>query len=345
MRNILRTRDKLAGLVFLLSFIIPFGISTNEHDQDSLWDPSLNSFPNYIEVMEKSDLMYKIEPDTNFVDFADTSQTEILSNWGCQTIESDGTINYGIFAIPDSVVEIFNKAESSFAAQDYDKALIYFDSAWRRDTSLTYILTLIGDTYYRQQKYDLAEDFLKKAIARNFADYDAHWFLADLYYKTGKNDSANIEFITAHLLNRNHVSLKQALKNFRERIGRTWIDLALHPMYKITSDGHNISIMAHPDWIWYACVKAVWHYEPGFAEKQLGQHFDSVYTSVTEEAHALVFNAVTEKKFSDVEKIITDGNLAGLVYYELLAPRYPKIMPLLPKEIFNTVLKYADAYH
>jgi tetratricopeptide (TPR) repeat protein len=47
-------------------------------------------------------------------------------------------------------------------------------------------LDSIGWAYYRLEKYDLAEDYLLRAVSRVSRDATIHDHLGDLYFKTGR---------------------------------------------------------------------------------------------------------------------------------------------------------------
>ncbi len=54
----------------------------------------------------------------------------------------------------------------------------------------------------------------------NFADYNAHWFLADTYEKLGYMDEASREVTVAHLLNVNHKNLQKTIRYYLKKVNR-----------------------------------------------------------------------------------------------------------------------------
>jgi tetratricopeptide (TPR) repeat protein len=147
---------------------------------------------------------------------------------------------------------------------------------YNKDTTYFFALTLIGDCFYNLGDYENAIFYFDKAMARNFIDYDAHWFKADALKNLGDMDGALREITIAHLLNVNHESLNMVLRRYREIIGRPWKEMNFEPWYELEISGDSVFVKADPGWLGYASVKALWKYEPGYAESMIGEDYKSL---------------------------------------------------------------------
>jgi hypothetical protein len=92
-------------------------------------------------------------------------------------------------------------------------------------------------------------------------------------------------------------------------------------------------------------VKAVWKYEPGYAEGIAGPDTASNLITMEEEKEALIAYLAQEHPLPILNTIVEDGFTNEFLYYEEMAPKAPSALVLLPREIFMRVVDYIDKYH
>ena len=218
--------------------------------------------------MEDSKLVYEIKDEFDPKSIIDTPS--VLSN---QLYLKESGEGYSLvtFKLSELAQPIYNDAEEAFHKKDYTKAIELYNKVIQVQPNYYHAFTLIGDAYFSSEKYDSAIVYFKKAINNNFADYNAHWFLADTYNKCYIVDSALKEITIAHLLNVNHENLNKALRYYRNKNNRPWKEWSYVPQYTLSKDGNKVTINTTADWLGYALVKSVWKYEPGYAESMIGK--------------------------------------------------------------------------
>lgn len=295
-----------------------------------------------LKIMNDSKLVYRISDDYQPESAVDTPA--VLSNQMLLEKTDSGYV-LTAYVLSDSAEHYYDKGEEAFRKRDYSAAILYYDTLRMVEPSYYHVLTLIGDVYYLEKQYDSAAAYFEHAIQKNFADYDAHWFLADTYRQLSEPDSALRQITIAYLLNVNHSNLNRAIRIYRERAGHLWVEWDFTPEYSISEHGHTVSVDASPTWIGYAMVKAVWKYEPGYADSMIGTHRQKLVINWPEEKEAVLAYIADSSKGSRIRKIIDDGYFPEFVLFELAAKKHPSIMALLPRKEFFRVLDYVDKFH
>jgi tetratricopeptide (TPR) repeat protein len=242
-------------------------------------------------------------------------------------------------------MRILNKAEVAFQDAQYDQALKLYQSVKASAPKYASIDTYIGDTYFRQGNYEKAQIHFEAAIKRNFIDYQAHWFFADMLWKMNERERAVAEITTAHLLNINHSEIKATLLKYRAALNRPWKDWEFNPQYVLNQDGDKVMISVEKDWLGYALVKALWKYEQGYAKNMVGQDYENLVVCFEEEKEAIVSLLAGTESFRDLKAIVEQGFVDEMIIYEILACKDPGSVLLLPQETFARLVDYANRYH
>lgn len=295
-----------------------------------------------LQIMNDSKLVYQISADYHAEAAADTPL--VLSNQ-MLLVKTDTGYILTAYVLSDPARRLRDRGEDAFARLDFPAAIRSYDSLMSLDPTYYFALTLIGDSYYREGRYDTAVVYFRKAIQNNFADYDAHWFLADAYGKLSMPDSALKEITIAYLLNVNHENLGRAIRIRRADAGHPWVEWDFIPEYSISKKGNDVSIEAPPLWLGYAMVKAVWKYEPGYADSMIGAGKHNFVIDWPEEKEALLAFMVDSVKGARVKTIAEAGYLTEFVLFEITARRYPSVMALLPRDEFYRVVDYVNKFH
>lgn len=294
-------------------------------------------------IMEKSSIRYEIAIDNTLPEPAPESP-RVLSS---QQVLKEGKDGYDLTVqtISKEATGFLESGEAAFKKGDYDAALVSFKKVLEIDPDYSYAFTLIGDVFYDKGDYEQARSRFREAIDRNFADYDAHWFLADADWKLDDKSQAIQEMTIAHLLNVNHKTMKSVLLQYRDQIGRPWKDWDYSPRIALRRDGKKVEVKAQEDWIGYAMVRAVWEYEPGYAESVAGPDYKQKIINMAEEKEALLAVLSGPKSPQQIARIVDNGFVDEFIYYEVLGRRAPAALVLLPRDLFMRLVQYVDTYH
>ena len=305
-------------------------------------NPKLHTPAEVMKIMEDSKLVYEIKDEYDPKSIIDTPS--VLSNQIYLRESKDGYI-LETFTLSHQALSTFNQAEDAFHKKDYPKAITLYNQVFEMQPNYFTAFTMIGDAYYSSEKYDSAIVYFKKAIQNNFADYNAHWFLADTYNKCYLLDSALKEITIAHLINVNHKNLNEAIRRYRQKSNHPWKEWDYIPQYNLSKDGNKVTINTTADWLGYAMVKAVWKYEPGYAEAMIGKTDTKMVVNWPEEKEAIIASLSDSSKNERITKIIDDDYITEFITYELAAKKAPSVMVLLPREMFYRVADYINKFH
>ena len=326
-------KSKLILLPLLLSFPIA-AISQNFHTPDTI-----------MTIIENSSLTYELHELDEAVEPADISQN-LNFNIYYRTNTGNGTELHP-FQLSDEGREHMDSAESSFRKGDYDEARNLYLKVLETDTGYYRVMTYIAQTYGIQKDYEKALEWYHKVISLNYIDYMAHWFLADIYSRTGKKDDAVREITIAQVLNRNNPRVAAELEGiYKERkLGtESW---SFTPQIKIVHAQKNtISLYYDPAWIGYCLVKAIWEFEPGYKEFMGVNKNDYTIFEEKEAIINLYLTASKDKKnlkkqpFKALVEAVNKKMLDEFIIYEIMLVKYPKLAYNLPDDLIRAIAEY-----
>jgi tetratricopeptide (TPR) repeat protein len=306
--------------------------------------PSLHTLVEIYKIMDDSKLVYEIGSDENLAPPPVAEPAKGLSDQAW-LVEHDGGYSLKSFTLSGPARAKLTEAEEAYKAKDYDRALEGYKEVQKLEPDYHHVLTLMGDVYYSKEGYETARTYYEEAIQKNFADYQAHWFLGDALWKLDRKKEAMEQITIAHLLNVSHASLRKVFLGYRNKIGRPWKDWQFTPRYALSQEGKKVKIQAAMEWLGYACVKAVWKYEPGYAERMAGPDYAKRVIIMEEEKEALVAYLSQEHPLPILSTILDEGYINEFIYYEMLAPKAPTAMVMFPRESFMRIVEYIDRYH
>jgi tetratricopeptide (TPR) repeat protein len=197
-----------AGYTFLLCSLMVTAASTQTEQ-----NPKLHTPAEIMKIMEESKLTYEIGEDSLL---AAVDSPEVLSNQMYLREKTHGH-SLEMLSLSDGARPVYDQAEAAFNAGEFGKAITLYREVLSIQPEYVHSVTLIGDAFFSMGQFDSARAYFSRSIEQNFADYEAHWFLADTYKKLGKNEAALQEATIAHLLNVNHANLQKAIRYYRER--------------------------------------------------------------------------------------------------------------------------------
>lgn len=324
-----------------LGFAIGIGFMAGALALEASADATLTPPAQIVRIIEESSFAYTIQIPAE-------SETEPEKHGGILPPglvlrHVDGTVSVASLILSPALELRMNEAEDRFEQADFEGAIEIYEEVRKADPTYYLGLTLIGDAYYAMGRMEIARRYFEQAIDGNFIDYQAHWFLADTLWSLGLRERALEEIVVAHLLNVNHPVLKEKMIAYHGQMGRDWKDWAYEPRVELRKDGNSVTIGCRPEWLGYCLVKAVWKYEPGYAESK-GKPSEALFFPV-EEKEALAALLAHNDALPHIASIVSDGFAGEFLRYELAARKYPLSALLLPREDFLRLKTYVVQYH
>ena len=326
---------KKLNLIFILILLIIYGFSQKIHSPAEI-----------LKIMSDSKLSYEINILNKEIECKDLSDR--LNYHDCYRISTDSSLTTQKFSINDKAKPYFDKAESFFTANIPDSALVYYKLSLSADSSLYYVMTYIGQVYGSKGDYENAILWYKKAIAKNYIDYMAHWFLADSYFAINDIKNAVDEIVISRILNRNNPRIIKSMVDIFTKDKRNVEDWCFNPQMELNKKSNNkISIAMTDKWTGYAMTKALWTYEPGYKESMgvsQGQY------STIEDRECLIAllvgleNAKIKIKKDSQLRILKDAaenkHLNEYILYEIVLPQNPIVAFQLPEKTILDIKDY-----
>jgi tetratricopeptide (TPR) repeat protein len=319
------------------------GAYSQEDTTEVSVDGSIHEPRELLQIAEKSSVLYLIEllPEDTLLE--EEGLTVLPPDYYRDT--SGGDITLMKYETSDPVEALLATAEGAFGAKDYQSALKLYREMLKLDPQYYCVLTLIGDAWYMMEEYDSAVVAFQRAIEYNYINYQSHWFLADTYWKLGEKEKAVKELTIAHVLNRNHSTLKEVLMERREDIGRPWKDWEFKPQYILEKIGDSVRVAAKESWLGYALAKALWKYEPGYRQKMSQDASNSSQWSTLEEKEALFQCMAFPEQHETLMRILNSGYASEFLYYEIMATRYPATVLMMPEPVSDRLIEYINTFH
>jgi tetratricopeptide (TPR) repeat protein len=304
-----------------------------------------NQLDELIKVMEASKLTYDYQsvPDSVFAN-KPAPQFLVLNN-KLHVVTENGVRKLVEYPQSDGVKQYLDEINKSNKAKNYQSTLENSRALLEFDSTFGYARTLIGDAFFLLQEYDSAIAWFKKSIKFNYADFQAHWYLADAYLRKNDSNMAVKELTIAHLLNINDGQIRISLIKFRKELKRPMNEKIIVPLYEITKQADTVTIRYPKRWEGYALAKAVWAYEPGYAQAKLGKVPDTAKFRMLEEMEAMVCEASTDSTIIPrLNQIINEHFFQEFMLYEIAGPRYPEWIATLPENQILRLADYIDLY-
>ena len=209
-------------------------------------------------------------------------------------------------------------------------------------------MVYIGDTYYAQQRYSDALTWYRRAIDSNYIDYLAHWACANALVYLGQQDKALREITIAKVLNRNNPRITTKLVEIYRLNKKNYNDWYFTPLYELSDDYDaesekvTVKIRFKDYWMSYAMAKAVWKYEPGYAEAMGNNLVLGEKEAVFAYWVIASSNKAAKKTLpTKVLKLALDNSCYdAYVIYEALLPENPSIALYLGEEGIGMIADY-----
>lgn len=344
-----------------LGLTIILALFTGVHADDETWeisiDGSIHSPAEILKIAEESNLVYLLSDVADSVDLNPDSLRTVLNNDWYLSLEEDGNSRLLEYPTSPEISSILTITETHFEQKEYAKAIDGYRQVLEFNPEYHQMYTWIAESFAYQGQTDSAVHFYQLSITKNFIDYDAHWFLGDLFWDLGDTAAALRHLTIAHTLNRHHVLVKERLIAMNERAGHPWQEWSFRPRYSLSDSADAVIVQASSNWLIYGLTKAVWKYEPDYAEKMLGLEPDSVFFHPEAEREAIAVWILGEINRAEIDstqlgpyearikQIVEDGFLLPMIYYEIAAYRWPSAMLLMPRKTLDRMVEFVDLYH
>jgi tetratricopeptide (TPR) repeat protein len=299
-----------------------------------------------LDIINKSSITYELNVLEKPIPPRDRSGNLNFNNV-YREAKSDGQ---GFSVIPyeldSNVAVLVHAAEKEFARNQYAAAREKYQEALKADPSFFQIMTYIGQTYRLEGDLTKAMEWYEKTIEKNYIDYMAHWFLADLLFETGKLDRAVEEITIAKILNRNNPRIDLSYNQIYAKKKLKTDNWSFNPQVALDSTGaKQVRISFVQDWLGYALVKAAWRYEPGYKES-MGETRSGL--SMTEEKEGILglltmIEEKNKKKYPEIQALqlaFDKKHVHEYILYEIMLPRYPQLAYSLPTPVIEEIKTY-----
>lgn len=309
-------------------------------------DGSLHTPREILLLVERSNFIYEIGGLTDSQLTTFTFDSTVLPPALIASIDSSGAPTYQLLQLSDSGQRILNLAEAAFTAVDYQSAIEIYHAVLAYEPGYDIIYSFLGDAFYRLGTYDSSTAYFEEAISLNPNDYQRRWFYADMLWEIGDTGRAINQMTRAHLLNVFHINVLLRLRDMRSAVGRPWTDWSVLPLFDLSKDYDTLRIASRPGWFGYAFTKALWKYEPGYAENMTKDKSVEQIIPLREEKEALVC-AMVENDSLNTLLVETIGllRLNEFILYEIIAKRNPHKMLLLDEPTVEKIITYLDQFH
>jgi tetratricopeptide (TPR) repeat protein len=199
----------------------------------------------------------------------DTTQLKRIVPQGFfQAIERMRTVvrRYKVSAAADKVLARLDQKGDSLDQRGRREVFL---EAIALEPNYSYLLTGIGHTYLMEKDYEQALTWFRRAIEKNYFDYQAHWFMAYCCWELstdpdprGFKQRALREVVTALVLNRNDSLIKRDVDRICEFSYHAYTEFSIVPKCRISRNADTVRVEASKEWIGYALTKAVYMHEP-----------------------------------------------------------------------------------
>lgn len=238
----------------------------------------------------------------------------------------------------------------SYENPNYKKARKYLQHILKKQPKHAQLHTLIGETYYYSNQYDLAYQSFEKAVQLNPIDYLARWLMAEIDLKNGNTEQAILNITLAHIYNRNHVRLLQRLQEIYRQSELVYVrNWEFAPKYKLYKENDKVVITADGIWLTYGMYKAVWKYEPDYLFIKSQQEVTDYLFQQEMEAAIGTFMTYSSLKQDD-KRVYPAINALGecldnemveeYVMYEILLPQNPTLANHITAPFMKRIIKY-----
>lgn len=260
---------------------------------------------------------------------------------------------------PEGKLEaIFGKASEAFARRDYARARDLYARAIEVDPTYFKSYTYLGNALFFLGQYVEGEQAFRRAIELNPLDYQAFLFLGDTLALLGHLEQSKDALTWAYMLNQGNGVVEERLRSTLAKVRLSVRGGRLLPPVRIERErpGETTIYLDRDQgepWYALAACLACWNEEPGCRDRAPVEE-DPLRLRMYRECllnHAASLAAVRdagEKRLSSSELAllvaVERGYLEAIVFWEVVAPKAPAVMLLLPDAVRQDVVAYIERF-
>jgi len=304
-------------------------------------------------TMKKSGLNYAV--GELYIDIPQKDYSKLLNDSSLYHEDSDGHMLVKRIAITPEAEAEWKLGEKSFTQdKNYKEARKHYKNVLDVQNDYYPAKIRIGQTYDIEQDYEKAEAAYKQAISKNYVNYQPHLLIAQDYYNERNYEDAVNEIALAAVLNRNDIRTQELMNEIFADARMKYDDWIFSPQYSVFKGQKDkeIKVLSKEGWSGYAMGKAIWNYEPGYAE---GQGEKPGITSALEEKECLqnLLYAVnddskpksTDKAILNLQKVQEFKMMDSYIYYDILLRAQPSLVYQLPNNVIKSMKNYVIYAH
>ncbi len=312
-------------------------------------------------MMEKGHVTYAIETKENLepTNLTITNSEIRLVNPYSKITQDNNNTKLITEEPTGEIKKLYELAAQKLKRKDYEEVLRLYEQALKIDNSYFKTWTNLGDTYFWLGDYEKAEKHLLKAIELNEVGYQEHYFLAEVYHRTGNNQKALDHIAYSYMLNKNNPFLKIALykilnkNNLKLREDRLTFPFEIK---KINQDECKIVFQGKfgLNWMPMAICLTCWQMEPPLQDL-LNDKQDAInykimmYKECISNQFAIIAVKKEQKenltsKELQLYDVVKNNYLNAILYWEIIADQAPQIILILPKDERDRFVQYIKKY-
>lgn len=315
--------------------------------------PVFKSPQEILALMEASPLQYAIgySQDARFT-FSTFTEGEPLADpdWHAHKEKDGWTVEK--LKEPACSEKLSEPAMEALAVKKYDESIRLYKAAYACDPRYVKTLTYIGNVFFYKGQLDSAETYLRRALAANPLDYQAHFFLADVHDHLGRPDSVRSELIHALLLNRHNPTVKRFAQGFFARHGSTLRDDPFVLGLRVARAGDKVSVdLGETRHAPAALCLAAWLHDSAMAPARQGDAplHRNLLKNVLGNQCVYGLGKAKDRDTLDAAtrtlvSVTEDGLLQTMILWEQASRLSPSIVYSLPPEERDRIRTYIGKY-
>ncbi|HAD82332.1 MAG: hypothetical protein A2509_09250 [Candidatus Edwardsbacteria bacterium RIFOXYD12_FULL_50_11] len=322
-----------------------------------------HSFKEFYDIMENSKFTYTISELKETVQ--DTATPPLPISADTKAIEKKNGIEIVFYKRSSESKKLLEAVEANYKNKNNEKVRALCIEMLAIDSMDSKILTYLGETYQKENKYNEAIGWYNKALKANYNNWLTHMSLGKCYSDMANADNSYgkkciEEYATAMLLNRSFKFLELNYQKICKKYNKEYNIWRFVPQCNIRKNKKTVYIETDETWLGYAVAKAVREYEPGYSTKNKADK-KTVKIDTSEEkeyllnfitANAEIDSSDSQQRYFKPKANVTDpaaitlieavnkGMLNEYIIYEMWLPKNPIIIYGLPRESLEGLVKY-----
>ena len=246
-------------------------------------------------------------------------------------------------------VQLLEKAEKPFKAEDYEAAAKIYLKITKKFPNCYLAWSSLGDTYLFRGKPEEAATYYQKAIELNPFGHRLPFYLGNAYAKMGKKEEAIAQYVRSMTLFPRYEALSQRLRDSASVLGCQFNESNFQPMVKTQWEDGKVIVSFKlggnkERWMAYAMNKAIWlgpadkkHVWSVVEEKECLTNLLSSYYMSKKEGEA-------SPQLDRLAQVFKDGLFNGFLIYEIASRMDPNMVLYQSKPAQDVLAEYIRRY-